>query len=208
MESRFKQLRQAAGLTQEEFRLQFNHKYHRNYTPSAISRFENNKRIPETMALIDFADFFGVTVDYLIGRRTEESVVQGMPQTAPAQDLTSQEQKLLAAYRQSDRKHQELSIAVLEAGCMPIKVEIMPGRMDESGNLYLTEEEIQKYPRYDFQGKELCSIHSQIYEVEELSDGKYMLKPVPPFDPKPRKPLDPKPRKKQQEVKEDIDFAA
>jgi transcriptional regulator with XRE-family HTH domain len=57
-----------SGLTQEEFRIQFNQKYHRNYTPSAISRFENNKRIPETAALIDFADFFGVTVDMLLGR--------------------------------------------------------------------------------------------------------------------------------------------
>ena len=70
MKSRFKQLRQDAGLTQEEFRIQFNNKYHRNYTPSAISRFENDKRIPETMALMDFADFFGVTVDYLLGRDT------------------------------------------------------------------------------------------------------------------------------------------
>lgn len=68
LNNQFRKLRQQANLTQEEFRIKFNIRYHRSYTPSAISRFENGKRIPETMALIDFADFFGVSLDYLLGR--------------------------------------------------------------------------------------------------------------------------------------------
>lgn len=70
--SRLQELRQEAGLTQEEFRQQFNSRYHRSYTPSAISRFENSKRIPETSALVDFADFFGVSVDELFGHDVKE----------------------------------------------------------------------------------------------------------------------------------------
>jgi repressor LexA len=79
MQCRFKELRLQKGMTQEEFRLYFNQKYHRNYTPSAISRFENNKRIPETAALIDFADFFDVSVDYLLGVSDDKntSTLQG-----------------------------------------------------------------------------------------------------------------------------------
>jgi SOS-response transcriptional repressor LexA len=79
MQCRFKELRVQKGMTQEEFRTTFNQKYHRNYTPSAISRFENNKRIPETAALIDFADFFGVSVDYLLGVSDDKdtSTLQG-----------------------------------------------------------------------------------------------------------------------------------
>ena len=68
MLTKFKELRQEKGLTQEELIEKFNATYHRNYGPSAISMFENGHRIPETSALIDFADFFEVSLDYLLGR--------------------------------------------------------------------------------------------------------------------------------------------
>jgi len=65
--TRFKELRKKLGLTQEELINQFNLKYGKNYTAAAISQFENGKRIPETKALMDFANFFDVSVDYLLG---------------------------------------------------------------------------------------------------------------------------------------------
>ena len=65
---RLKELRKAKGLTQEELLEQFNERYGKRYTASSISMFENGKRIPETQSLMDFANFFGVTVDYLLGR--------------------------------------------------------------------------------------------------------------------------------------------
>lgn len=68
MNCRFKELRIRLGITQEEFRQDFNQRFNRSYTPSAISLFENNKRIPEISALIDFADYFAVSVDYLLRR--------------------------------------------------------------------------------------------------------------------------------------------
>lgn len=69
----FKELREAKGMTQKAFCEQFNSKYNRSFTAAAISQYENGKRIPELDALIDFADFFSVSVDYLLGlERAEE----------------------------------------------------------------------------------------------------------------------------------------
>lgn len=71
--SRFKNRRKDMELTQEAFLEQFNSKYNRSFTVAAISQYENGKRLPEVDALIDFADFFGVSVDYLLGlERAEE----------------------------------------------------------------------------------------------------------------------------------------
>ena len=64
---RFRDLRQKKHLTQDQLLLIFNKKYKRSFTTAAISQYENGKRIPEIDALIDFADFFDVTLDYLMG---------------------------------------------------------------------------------------------------------------------------------------------
>ncbi len=66
--TKFKELRLNSGLTQESFRAQFNNRFQRSYTAAAISQFENGKRMPEVSALMDFAEFYGVSVDYLLGR--------------------------------------------------------------------------------------------------------------------------------------------
>ena len=84
--SRFKELRKKIGLTQEELIEQF-----KKYTPAAISQFENNKRIPETHSLADFANFFGVSIEYLLGR---ESPI-------PSIRLRPEEEELIRAYRRA-----------------------------------------------------------------------------------------------------------
>lgn len=65
--SRFRELRRNASLTQEELIDQFNERYGRRYSAAAISQFEHDVRIPATESLKDFADFYGVTIDYLLG---------------------------------------------------------------------------------------------------------------------------------------------
>lgn len=69
--TQFRNLRLQNGLNQEEFRKLYNAKYNRNYTPAAISMIEHGKRMPELGALMDFADFYGVSLDYLLGRSVE-----------------------------------------------------------------------------------------------------------------------------------------
>ena len=66
--TQFRNLRIRKGLNQEEFRKLYNKKYNRNYTSAAISMIEHGKRMPELGALIDFADFYDVSLDYLLGR--------------------------------------------------------------------------------------------------------------------------------------------
>lgn len=64
-------MRMQRGYTQEAFRKIYNEKYNRNYTSAAISMIEHGKRMPELGALIDFADFYGVSLDYLLGREID-----------------------------------------------------------------------------------------------------------------------------------------
>lgn len=65
---RFKALREEKDKTQQELLDEFNKRYHYNFKKSSISMYENAKRMPEIEALTDFADYFQVSVDYLLGR--------------------------------------------------------------------------------------------------------------------------------------------
>lgn len=93
--TRFRELRKKANLTQEELIAQFNARYEKKYTAAAISQFEHDKRMPATESLKDFADFFGVTVDYLLGRPSTPA----KPSPVPL-DLTDAERAHLERYRQ------------------------------------------------------------------------------------------------------------
>lgn len=66
--TRFRELRLQKGWTQKQLCNLFNKKYNRKYTISAMYLIEHDKRSPELGALLDFADFYGVSLDYLLGR--------------------------------------------------------------------------------------------------------------------------------------------
>lgn len=72
--TRFRALRLKSGLSQTEFRQQYNERYNRSYTAAAISQIEHGKRMPELGALRDFADFYGVSVDYLLGQQDDDKL--------------------------------------------------------------------------------------------------------------------------------------
>ena len=74
--TQFRNLRLQKGLNQEEFRKLYNERYSRNYTSAAISMIANGKRMPELSALIDFADFYDVSIDYLLGRESDDDELQ------------------------------------------------------------------------------------------------------------------------------------
>lgn len=71
---RFKKLRTEKGLKQEELINEFNKVFHFSFTKSAISQYENDKRIPEIQALSAFSDYFNVSVDYLLGKTDERNI--------------------------------------------------------------------------------------------------------------------------------------
>ncbi len=71
---RFKQLRQELDLNQQDLVSDFNKKYNYNFNRVAISQYENGKRIPEIDALTSFAEYFKVSVDYLLGRTDKRNL--------------------------------------------------------------------------------------------------------------------------------------
>lgn len=75
--TKFRDLRVQHGYSQEDFKKLYNERYNRNYTSAAISMIERGKRMPELGALVDFADFYDVSLDYLLGRTTahEENLI-------------------------------------------------------------------------------------------------------------------------------------
>ena len=93
--TRFRELRKKANLTQEELIAQFNARYGRKYTAAAISQFEHDKRIPATESLKDFADFFGVSIDYLLGREDAPAAAPAGPSLS-ARDERDIERRLQA----------------------------------------------------------------------------------------------------------------
>ncbi len=59
---RLKKMRKKRGLTQKELAKKF------NLTKSSFSSYENGNNYPQCDKLIKMADFFEVSVDYLLGR--------------------------------------------------------------------------------------------------------------------------------------------
>ncbi len=68
MEFRLKELRRARRLSQLKLALDL------NMNQNSISRYENGEREADYVTLIRFADYFGVSVDYLLGRTENPEV--------------------------------------------------------------------------------------------------------------------------------------
>ena len=67
-----------------------------NYTPSTISDWENERSEPSIVQLRLVADFFGCTIDYLVGREDDFGNITA---TAPSSDLSEDEKKLVTLFR-------------------------------------------------------------------------------------------------------------
>ncbi len=66
---RIKELRKKHGLTQNDVALKV------NVERSSVAKYEGTQGImPSTEVLIRLADLFGVTLDYLLGRTSDESI--------------------------------------------------------------------------------------------------------------------------------------
>ncbi len=62
LKTRIKAIRRERGLTQMKL------SELTGIDQALISKYENGGRVPPTEALIAFADVFGVSIDYLVGR--------------------------------------------------------------------------------------------------------------------------------------------
>ena len=59
---RLKELRKSRGLSQQRLAMEL------NTTQNTISRYETGEREADYAMLIAIADYFGVSIDYLLGR--------------------------------------------------------------------------------------------------------------------------------------------
>ena len=62
MKNNLKKLRKEAGLTQISLQMKT------GIEQALLSKFENGDRIPPTETLIQLADFYNVSMDYIMGR--------------------------------------------------------------------------------------------------------------------------------------------
>ena len=62
MKNNLKKLRKQARLTQISLQMKS------GIEQALLSKFENGERIPPTETLIILADFYGVSMDYIVGR--------------------------------------------------------------------------------------------------------------------------------------------
>lgn len=71
---KLKALRQKNNLTQEQLANELNTHYHLNESKATISQFEHNKPIPDLDRLINIADYFQVSLDYLCCNKSNDNV--------------------------------------------------------------------------------------------------------------------------------------
>lgn len=90
--NRIAHLRDERRLTQEELSSKV------GITRAALSHYENNRREPDYETIQKIADFFKVSVDYLVGRSSEPNMNTDSEARAFAEQLELSDQALLAKY--------------------------------------------------------------------------------------------------------------
>ena len=68
MENRIKELRKNRGYTQVSLQMQT------GIEQALLSKYENGERVPPTETLIRLADFFNVSIDYMLGRTDKPEI--------------------------------------------------------------------------------------------------------------------------------------
>lgn len=75
MKNNLRTLRKQRGITQLQLQIAT------GIEQSLLSKFENGSRIPPTETLITLADFFGVSMDYIM-MRTDVPEINGRPSSS------------------------------------------------------------------------------------------------------------------------------
>lgn len=133
---RFKKLRQEKNLTQEKLAEKF------FLNKSSISRYEQDKQLPEIDLLEKIADFFDVSVDYLLGRVEINSTqstefAHRLKQLRKDLDLTQNElavklsssRSTIAGY-ETERKQPDYETLTKIADFFDVSVDYLLGRTD------------------------------------------------------------------------------
>ena len=101
-----KDLRLEANLTQKELAKKL------NIGQSTIAQYEKGEREPTVHNLTLYCDFFGVTVDYLLGREDDTHANVHTPTTS---EHTEAERELLTLFRELSPYLQELTLQTVRS---------------------------------------------------------------------------------------------
>ena len=106
---KLKELREKQGLSQNQLGK------HLGFTRSTICQYEKGTREPDYKTLIKLANFFNVTVDYLLGQNTPSAsnLPEGAAETKKT-SITPIEEQMLDVFREIGLKHgKEAQIALI-----------------------------------------------------------------------------------------------
>ena len=108
MANRFRELRESRGLNQTQVGELA------NVAQSAVSKWERGESEPPQGTLRILADFYGVSIDYLLGREPE---TERAPDTAEAvsEALTEKEKEFLTYAGQMSEEQKGFLVAVMRA---------------------------------------------------------------------------------------------
>ena len=104
---KLKNMRKQSGKTQEDMS-----KY-LDVARNTYSRYETGEREPDFETLIKLADYFDVSIDYLLGRTDNSTLIDKITKKAPIQDeglkfiLEPDEEELIDGYRFLSDKYKE-----------------------------------------------------------------------------------------------------
>ena len=100
-----KKLRQLAGVTQQQLAERL------TVSQQSVNKYENHNVEPDIDTLIKIADFFEVSLDYLVGR-TE---IQEMVTKKSMSDLSDRETQLLTLYAPLNQKQKDCVLTVIKS---------------------------------------------------------------------------------------------
>ena len=76
-----------------------------------IGRWENGENEPTYSQLVKIADYFGVTIDYLVGREDDFGVVK--IENAP--QIAKDEKEMLAVYKSLSQEDKQKVLSIIKA---------------------------------------------------------------------------------------------
>lgn len=100
---RLKELRINSNLSQRDLEKKI------SFNQSSIEKWENHKNEPSMTALIELANIFNCSIDYLVGREGEEGII-----VVSGNELSKDEEHLLDITRQLPPKEKDMVYRLAE----------------------------------------------------------------------------------------------
>lgn len=102
-----RKLRDEAGISQKSLAEAI------GVSQQSVNKYENHNIEPDIGTLIRIADFFNISVDYLIGHSSVSGKIEG----AQLSELTEQERELIQQYRKLTLKQKTCVNGIIESYC-------------------------------------------------------------------------------------------